>query len=149
MYREETGDLFQVSEDYVLVHCIAQDFLMGAGIAVQFVKRYPTLRQTLHDMNKETRINIGDAIFFESESGHDVINLITKKDSYLKPTREDFNTSIDAMVQLCKEKEITNLAMPLIGSGIDQLNWDISSTYIQQAFRDTGIEVLVVTLPHS
>ncbi len=34
--REIEGDLFTASEEYSLAHCVATDFRMGAGIAVQF-----------------------------------------------------------------------------------------------------------------
>lgn len=34
--EEIKGDLFTAGEDYSLAHCVAEDFRMGAGIAVQF-----------------------------------------------------------------------------------------------------------------
>ncbi len=37
--REEQRDLFTVSADYILVHCISADLAMGAGIAKEFTKR--------------------------------------------------------------------------------------------------------------
>ena len=37
---EEKRDLFDVSEDYYLAHCISADFALGAGIAKEFNKRY-------------------------------------------------------------------------------------------------------------
>jgi hypothetical protein len=40
IYKEEIRDLFSVSEDYYLAHCISADFALGAGIAVEFVKRF-------------------------------------------------------------------------------------------------------------
>ena len=37
---EEKYDLFKVSNDYTLVHCISQDCAMGAGISVEFEIKY-------------------------------------------------------------------------------------------------------------
>ena len=34
--REVEGDLFTASAEYSLAHCVAEDFRMGAGIAVHF-----------------------------------------------------------------------------------------------------------------
>lgn len=38
--KEERRDLFTVSNDYVLVHCISADFKLGAGIAKEFDKKF-------------------------------------------------------------------------------------------------------------
>lgn len=35
-YTEEFGDLFDVSKDHALAHCVAEDMNMGSGIAVRF-----------------------------------------------------------------------------------------------------------------
>ena len=35
IYREENMDLFSVSDDYYLAHCISADFDMGRGIVVE------------------------------------------------------------------------------------------------------------------
>ena len=40
IYKEEVRDLFSVSEDYYLAHCISADFGMGKGIVVEFNKRF-------------------------------------------------------------------------------------------------------------
>ena len=38
IYKEEQRDLFSVSSDYYLAHCISADFKMGAGIAKKFTE---------------------------------------------------------------------------------------------------------------
>ena len=48
IYKEEKCDLFSVSEDYYLAHCISDDFFMGKGILVEFNKRV--------DMKKKLQI---------------------------------------------------------------------------------------------
>ena len=40
----------------------------------------------------------------------------------------------------------TKVAMPLIGCGLDRLEWDKVKTIIAQTFNDTDIEVLVCKL---
>lgn len=44
-YSEENKDLFTVSEDYNLAHCISADFGMGKGIVVEFNKRFDMKRK--------------------------------------------------------------------------------------------------------
>ena len=38
--KEVKKDLFTVSNDYALAHCISADFTLGAGIAKEFDKRF-------------------------------------------------------------------------------------------------------------
>ena len=39
-YKEEAADLFSVSEEYYLAHCISADFGMGICIVVEFKIRF-------------------------------------------------------------------------------------------------------------
>ncbi len=50
IYKEEKCDLFSVSEDYYLAHCIGADFGMGKRIVVEFNKKF--------DMKKKLQKNI-------------------------------------------------------------------------------------------
>lgn len=45
IYREENMDLFSVSDDYYLAHCISADFDMGRGIVVEFNRRFDMKRK--------------------------------------------------------------------------------------------------------
>ena len=38
---------------------------------------------------------------------------------------------------------INKIAMPMIGCGLDKLNWDKVSQIIKETFKDTDIEILV------
>ena len=139
IYKEIYGDLFKVDITYTLAHCISVDCKMGAGIATLFVKHNPKMREVLQTMNPK----IGDAIYYTGEGRHGVINLITKERYFNKPTRENFNKSIDDMKMVALSYDIKKIAIPQIGSGLDRLNWKESSKYIQEVFADTDIEILV------
>jgi len=141
-YEEIKGDLFTVDETYTLVHCISSDCKMGAGIAVKFVKNNPEIRSTLLKMNPK----VGEALYYNWEGKHGVINLITKERYFHKPTRENFNESIMDMKAVVLSYEIKKLAMPLIGSGLDRLDWIESRNFIKETFKDTDVEILVVKL---
>ena len=55
-YNERQQDLFSVSDEYYLVHCISADFGMGKGIVVEFNRRFDMkhkLRQGYHNYNDE------------------------------------------------------------------------------------------------
>lgn len=45
IYREEIKDLFSISDEYYLAHCISADFGMGKGIAIEFNNRFNMKRK--------------------------------------------------------------------------------------------------------
>lgn len=143
IYREEYRDLFSVSKEYYFAQCISADFGMGAGIAVQFNERFDT-------KNRLTKIypNYLNEYKSSGESGDcilqdKVFNLITKECYWNKPTYVSITEALIKMRELCKLGNVKKVAMPLIGSGLDKLNWNTVSTLIKGVFKDMDIEILV------
>ena len=142
-YREEVRDLFSVPEEYGLVHCISADFAMGKGIVVEFNRRF--------DMKRRLQRGYPDYLdhYRTLESGGDcilegrVFNLITKERYFQKPTYESLRGALECMKTLCGEKGVRRVAMPVIGCGLDRLEWEKVSAIIREVFSDTGVEVLV------
>ena len=143
-YREEVRDLFSVSDDYYLAHCISADFGMGKGIVVEFNKRF--------DMKNKLQNKYEDYLYYfqKIRKGEGdcllegrVLNLITKERYYQKPTYKSLKQSLMYMKFLCEENRIFKVAMPIIGCGLDRLQWDKVSGIIQTVFADTDIEILV------
>ena len=145
-YREEVRDLFSVSDDYYLAHCISEDFALGAGIAVEFNKRFDMKRKLneefpdFTDYMNHYRLQ-GECILIDR-----VLNLVTKQKYYHKPTYKSMKQALQMMKRVCKANNITKITMPLIGSGLDKLQWDKVSKIIQNVFSDTDIEILICKL---
>jgi len=131
--REIKGNLFEHTQDRVPVHCISQDCNMGAGIAVEMKKKFK-LGSLIAD-------DFPDCIFY-----HGVLNLITKKKYYGKPTYESLEKAILIMKDICIEEGITRLVMPKIGCGLDKLQWPKVREILEKVLDDTGIDVLVCVL---
>ena len=142
-YQEEKRDLFSVSDDYYLAHCISADFGMGKGIVLEFNKRFDMKRilQSKYPdyLNQFTRHRIGSDCILEGR----VLNLITKERYFHKPTIITMRIALQKMKQICLENNITKVAMPIIGAGLDRLNWNDVATQIRNVFTDTDIEILV------
>lgn len=143
IYNEKVMDLFSVSDDYYFAQCISADFAMGKGIAVEFNNRFNVkvhLKQRYADYlyiyNYEQRI--GDCIL----DGR-VLNLITKERYYQKPTYNSITIALLTMSSICRSKGIKKVAMPLIGCGLDRLEWLRVSGIIQDIFKDMDIEILI------
>lgn len=135
----EQRDLFTVGADYHFAHCISNDFALGAGIAVEFNKRY--------DMSKRLRQAYPDGLYGAGCVKIDrVFNLITKEKYWHKPTHVTIRHALEKMKELCVHNGISKIAMPKIGCGLDRLKWDDVQEIITGVFADTNIEILVCYL---
>ena len=143
IYKEEIRDLFSVPDDYYLAHCISADFGMGKGIVVEFNKRfdmknklqekYPDYVNTWHKYKYN-----GDCIL----EGR-VLNLITKERYFHRPTYESIRTALSEMQAVCWFNDIKKVAMPIIGCGLDRLEWSKVSSIIKEVFENDDMEILV------
>ena len=143
IYREEVRDLFSIPDDYYLAHCISADFGMGKGIVVEFNKRF--------DMKHILRTKYPDYVnqFHRQKRLSDcilegrVFNLITKERYFEKPTYNTLTGALCKMRGLCRSENIHKIAMPIIGCGLDRLEWDKVSRIIKDVFQEEDIEILV------
>lgn len=148
IFREEHRDLFTVPEDYHLAHCISADFGMGAGIAVEFNKRFDMKNRLIdmfdgnvtHAWDENGKDNEPQGVCFKVDR---VLNLVTKRNYWLKPTYKTLTEALISMKEICLEHDITKIAMPVIGCGLDRLQWDRVSETIKEVFANTDIEILV------
>lgn len=143
-FVEEQRDLFTVPQGYYLAHCISGDYALGAGIARQFVENY-NMRYKLHKNyplpNGEKFANVGQALLIDN-----AFNLVTKPRCYHKPTLEVLRDTLIDMRDQCEHLDITKLAMPRIGCGLDCLDWDDVKELLFEVFEDSDIEILICVL---
>ena len=50
------------------------------------------------------------------------------------------------MKEICLKENITKIAMPKIGCGLDQLNWNDVKRLLFETFENTDIEIFVCYL---
>ena len=149
-YKEEKKDLFSVSDDYALAHCISADFALGAGIAVKF-RNMGVKKELISTYNDSTRYgtylnewnerNTGTCLLTTVE--RPVYNLVTKARYFHKPTYDTVKHSLCMMRDIYSPEKI---AMPKIGCGLDGLEWDKVREIIKDVFKDTSTEILVCYL---
>lgn len=144
IYKEECRDLFSVSEEYYLAHCISADFGMGRGIVVEFNNRFDMKNKLISKYPNYLRKWQGsDPYDGDCILEGRVLNLVTKERYYMKPTYENIEKALLIMAILCTEKGIQKVAMPVIGCGLDKLDWGRVSEIIKDTFRNVDIEILV------
>jgi predicted ATP-grasp superfamily ATP-dependent carboligase len=140
-YKLIQDDVFNHKDCYY-AHCISRDYALGAGIAVEFDKRYD-MRNRLLKLAEEKPETL-DEKCIEVEN---VFNLITKEKYWQKPSYKSLEESLLEMKEkLSKNKNIKKLVMPKIGCGLDRLSWDKVEPMIQEIFKDLDIEIVVCYL---
>ena len=136
---EQKGSVFALGMRYTLVHCIAQDAIMGAGIARKFREKYPDMQRYI----RSKRPKIGEIVVYEAEDGRVIVNMVTKASSWDKPKREDFNKALITLVEWIEDESIKYVGMPKIGSGLDQLYWGITLDDIKTMLYNTNVTVII------
>ena len=140
-YKLIQDDVFNHKDCYY-AHCISRDYALGAGIAVEFDKRYD-MRNRLLKLAEEKPETL-DEKCIEVEN---VFNLITKEKYWQIPSYNSLEESLLEMKEkLSKNKNIKKLVIPKIGCGLDRLSWDKVEPMVQEIFKDLDIEIVVCYL---
>lgn len=131
MIREIKGDLFsrKLNDNEYYVHCISQDFKLGAGIAKVFRQKY---------QSEYSEENIKYFIYKNipiAKTGC-IYNLITKPKYWNKPTLNTLENSLAALRKEVIENNIKTLVMPKIGCGLDRFLWNEVRLLIDKYFSD-------------
>jgi O-acetyl-ADP-ribose deacetylase (regulator of RNase III) len=138
MITELRADLFS-QHNYSLAHCVSKDLKMGAGIAVKFRELFgnvDNLKAQCKDVGQVAELQI------HGQPRH-IFYLITKSVYYGKPTYEDLRKCLISLKARCQLLNITKLAIPRIGCGLDKLKWDVVRQMLNDVFIGSAIDILV------
>ncbi|CAH1715409.1 uncharacterized protein LOC114123537 [Aphis gossypii] len=137
MLEEIDEDLFKLSKDYSLAHCVAEDLRMGAGIAVDFKRIFGGVGRLV-----DQKLKIGD-VGIVQRHGQFAFYLVTKKYSNGKPTMNTMEKALRSLFIIMKKNNLTKLGIPKIGCGLDKLDWSDTRSLIIDIFSGSGIDITV------
>jgi O-acetyl-ADP-ribose deacetylase (regulator of RNase III) len=101
---------------------------MGAGIAVQFKKRWPAMYQEYKRRCADGRFNPGDVFVWEADD-QVILNLGTEKHWRTGATLDFIERSVRNLLVVCEAERIDAVGMPRIGAGYGGLAWpDVEAT---------------------
>ena len=130
---EITGDIFEDQRECYM-QCISADFKMGLGIAKdKLINKWGNYQSYF----KKDR---GGALATTEPL---VISLVTKLNYYDKPTYESMDISLKQAAMLLEAWEVFEVSMPMIGCGLDKLNWDKVKKLIEKNFKDKQMLITV------
>ncbi|XP_060866248.1 uncharacterized protein LOC132941983 [Metopolophium dirhodum] len=135
--EEIDENIFNLSKEYSLAHCVAEDLRMGAGIAVDFKRIFGGVG-TLIDQ----KLKIGNVGIVKRNNQY-AFYIVTKKYSNGKPTMKTMETALCSLLNIMKKHNLTKLGIPKIGCGLDNLDWCDIRSLIIDTFSGSSIHVTV------
>ncbi|CAB3387726.1 Hypothetical predicted protein [Cloeon dipterum] len=139
------GDLFtDAPPQSAMAHCVGADFLMGAGLAVTFRRRFgfQGYLQSLSLRPGEVAQVVCD------KEDRLIFHLVTKpRSAHCRPLPEDFRAAVFELARRCVKAKVSTLSIPRIGAGLDRLPCPWVRGVLEEAFAGKDIDVLVFTLP--
>jgi hypothetical protein len=141
--EEISGSLFDgpTGEGVAWAHCVSACFTMGAGIALEFRRRFGNQAELL-----KQKVSIGGvATLKDPATGTLLCYLVTKAHYWQKPTYSSLVRSLLELRQLCVKHHIYTLCIPRLGCGLDRLEWDKVKALIVKHLSDVVVAVKVFT----
>lgn len=141
------GDLLECSENIIVHGCNAQG-VMGSGVAAQIRKKYPNAARTYFSMRNNGYMQLGAWSRSEEECGKTIINAITQEFYGRNPHIVYANYGAIAHVFMninkwCKMWGFKSIAMPKIGAGLANGDWNIIEKIIEEECTDVQPVVYV------
>lgn len=95
------------------INCVG---VMGAGIALEFKKRYPVMFENYKQVCKEKRIKPGDCyMYYEQSKNIHILGLAVKDDWRYWSTLEWIESSLKSFKLTLLENDIKSVNLPLLG----------------------------------
>lgn len=116
------GDIFKINGVFNYAHGCNCAGAMGKGIAVQFKKKFPKMYLEYKHMCTNGEFNLGDVFLYNYGKGY-VFNLGTQTSWKTKADIKAIEQSLNKMLKIATEQNITKIALPKIGAGLGGLDW--------------------------
>lgn len=146
-FFEVEADIFDLDVPAIGHGCNCQG-VMGAGIAVEFRRRWPRMYDYYAEFCADGDATPGDFFPYEDDNGRVIYNLFTQVFPGAHAHLDYIRAAVEAAITDCQERGIRSLAIPRIGAGIGGLRW----SDVRQVLRDISIPIenftlYAVTLP--
>jgi Macro domain len=146
----KNGNLFDdAPPGAALAHCVGADFVMGAGLAVEFRERFghvEELRAGHHQPGTVAAVPLLQPGSNNIERY--VFHLVTKPTSrFCLPRWWELIYSVRELARLCNELKIKTVAMPQIGAGLDRQKWWKVRRVLEIEFAGSDTNILVFHHP--
>lgn len=135
------GDIF-TSECQTIVNTVNCLGVMGKGIALEYKKRYPEMFEIYKEFCKKKMLNIGLLYLYKSKKDKKwILNFPTKYD-WRKPSQYEYlEKGLQKFVDTYKQKGITSIAFPLLGTQNGCLDKEEVKKIMYEYLEDCDIQI--------
>jgi len=136
------GDLFQQAGLLAYGHGCNCAGGMGAGIAIEFKRRWPRMFEEYTARCLDGRFGLGD-VFPWTEGEHTIFNLGTQEHWKKKAQIPALVRSLEKMCELASHAGIARVGLPRIGAGLGGLDWTRVKKVLTEVGEKTDVTLLV------
>jgi O-acetyl-ADP-ribose deacetylase (regulator of RNase III)/uncharacterized protein YwgA len=122
--RVRKGDLLQ-SDAQTLVNTVNTVGVMGKGVALDFKKRFPDMFDDYVKRCSARMVKLGEPYLFRRLVPPWIINFPTKEHWRAVSKLDDIVRGLEYLTKHLQEWEVESLAVPPLGCGNGQLEWDV------------------------
>lgn len=141
MIHYAIGDIFATNVDAYAHGCNCQG-KMGAGIAIEFRKRWPSMYKEYAALCGMGHLRPGN-VFEWSNVEPRIFNLMTQPDTKHSATVEAIKESMEEMIRQARAKKIRSIAMPVVGCGLGGLDWETQVKPVIESLDTRDIDLYI------
>lgn len=150
MIHYRNGDIFDIANACISiglkpalinpVNCVG---VMGAGLAKSFKLKYPLMFAEYNTICQRHQLDVGKLMVYDAQKLF-IINFPTKKHWKENSELSYIEAGIIALHKLNTKCKFDIIAMPMIGCGLGQLDWNDVQKIIEKYLSDNNINIIVV-----
>jgi O-acetyl-ADP-ribose deacetylase (regulator of RNase III) len=138
------GDLLETNINHIIHGCNSHG-VMRSGVAYALREKYPSAFQDYNDSYNSYGLELGAIVVSVQEDGNVIHNAITQKDYGRDPSRVYVSYwAIAEVFRKINQWGIKEIAMPKIGAGLANGDWNVISAIIENTLIDTKPFVYVL-----
>ena len=132
-----------IQQPHSIGHCISADAKISKGFADLLSQRISGLRDTC----RQTKLLSGQTFpFWDRARNRYIYNLVTKTKFSGKPNLTTSSLTLEEMKSHARLYGISTIAIPKIGCGLDQMNWQELVKLLREIFAYSSIRIVVYPL---
>ncbi len=153
MIHKVEGDIL-LSKAQVIVHGVGVNDPMDKGLALKLSNKYPSLQKDFNRWCHQHNTLPGEAWLWLGQDNTRIVNLITHENRenndhhYDKATLSNIRHALTALVKIVTFEKLTSMALPRIGTGFGDLDWDDVWPIMENILGGLDIPVYVYVSYH-
>jgi O-acetyl-ADP-ribose deacetylase (regulator of RNase III) len=136
------GDMFATAELVAYGQGCNSAGAMGAGIAIEFKRRWPRMFEEYRARCEDGRFGLGD-VFTWTEGEHTIFNLGMQEHWKKKAQIPALVRSLQKMCELAAHAGVSRIGLPRIGAGLGGLDWTRVKKVMSEVGDQTSVTLVV------